>query len=31
MMVDAKAGTWIHNHNMGCRRGKEKEGFGDSK
>jgi len=22
MLVDAPAGTWIHNHNMGCDRGK---------
>ena len=21
MLVDAPAGTWIHNHNMGCDRG----------
>lgn len=21
-MVDIPVGTWIHNHNMGCRRGK---------
>ena len=26
MLVDAPAGTWIHNHNMGCDRGqKQKE------
>ncbi len=23
MLQDAPAGTWIHNHNMGCKRGKE--------
>jgi len=22
MLADAPAGTWIHNHNMGCDRGK---------
>ena len=22
MLTDAPAGTWIHNHNMGCDRGK---------
>ena len=22
MLVDAPKGTWIHNHNMGCDRGK---------
>jgi len=23
MLQDAPAGTWIHSHNMGCKRGKE--------
>lgn len=23
MLVDAPCGTWIHNHNMGCDRGKK--------
>ena len=23
MLQDAPAGTWIHNHNMGCLRGKK--------
>ena len=23
MMVDVKQGTWIHNHNMGCDRGRK--------
>ena len=23
MLVDVKQGTWIHNHNMGCDRGKK--------
>ena len=23
MLVDAPKGTWIHNHNMGCDRGKK--------
>ena len=22
MLTDAPVGTWIHNHNMGCDRGK---------
>ncbi len=25
MLADAPAGTWIHNHNMGCDRGRKKE------
>jgi altronate hydrolase len=31
MLSDVKAGTWIHSHNMGCRRGKVKEGSGENK
>ena len=23
MLIDVKKGTWIHNHNMGCDRGKK--------
>ena len=31
MLVDVSAGTWIHNHNMGCRRGKVKEEDGEAR
>ncbi len=27
MKADAPKGTWIHGHNMGCDRGKQKESF----
>ena len=26
MLADAPVGTWIHMHNMGCDRGRKKEG-----
>ena len=26
MLADAPAGTWVHMHNMGCDRGRKKEG-----